>query len=110
MFGQGSPPASPTRERIAPRVNLALCAVAVLLLLFLSLRAGFAQSADRADTVRVRIAWGGGPAVQWQGTIELSDGGISEVLPLGVNPDETGSIRGHLTVWIFSPRRRPRRR
>jgi hypothetical protein len=107
MFGQGSPPASPPRERIAPRVNLALCAVVFVSLVCIWLRAGFAQAPDRADTVRVRIAWGGGPAVQWQGTIELSDGGVSEVLPLGVNPDETGSISnegGRLEIRQRNPR------
>jgi hypothetical protein len=110
MFGQGSPPASPPpRGRIAPRANLLLCAVLGLFSFSFSFGAvnATAQTADRSDTVRLRIAWGGGPAVQWQGTIELSDGSISEVRPLGVNPDETGSIRtegGRLQIRQRHPR------
>ncbi|RIK83169.1 MAG: hypothetical protein DCC68_04330 [Planctomycetota bacterium] len=88
MFGHGRPPASPPPpKRNAPRASIVLCAV---------LAAFFAPTAsavDTRDTLRVRVAWGGGPAVQWQGTIELSDGTLSEIFPLGVNPDEAGSLR-----------------
>lgn len=90
MFGHGSPPASPTpRRRLALPVSLGLCAAIIAG----AICASRSHAADAANTLRVRIAWGGGPAVRWTGTIELSDGAVSEVLPLGVNSDETGSLR-----------------
>ncbi|HTU25221.1 MAG TPA: family 10 glycosylhydrolase [Pirellulales bacterium] len=42
--------------------------------------------------MRLRVAWGGGTERQWQGTIELEHGALSEVLPLGIEADEPGSI------------------
>src|SRR5262249_18306612 len=50
-----------------------------------------AIAADDID-VRVRIAWGGGEARPWQGTIQLSAGMMSEVTPLGLEPDAPGSM------------------
>jgi hypothetical protein len=44
-------------------------------------------------TMRLRIAWGGGAPRQWSGTVELSAGSFSEMTPLGVDADETGSMR-----------------
>ena len=43
-------------------------------------------------TLRLRIAWGGGAERQWQGTIELEHGTLSESAPLGIEADEPGSI------------------
>jgi len=42
--------------------------------------------------VRVRIAWGGGEARSWHGTIRLSEGKLSELTPLGLEPDTPGSL------------------
>ena len=50
-----------------------------------------ASAADQLD-VRVRIAWGGGEARPWQGTIRISEGSLSEVTPLGLEPDAPGSM------------------
>ncbi|MCE5268484.1 MAG: hypothetical protein LLG00_11425 [Planctomycetaceae bacterium] len=55
-----------------------------------------ADSRARVDQVRLRIAWGGGAARLWTGTIAVSDGAISEPQPLGVEADEPGSM------WIQS--------
>ncbi|HEY2411003.1 MAG TPA: family 10 glycosylhydrolase [Pirellulaceae bacterium] len=50
-----------------------------------------AVAAEPID-VRIRIAWGGGEARSWQGTIQLSEGTLSEVQPLGLEVDEPGSM------------------
>jgi hypothetical protein len=42
--------------------------------------------------VRVRVAWGGGEARSWQGTIRLSEGKLSDLTPLGLEPDTPGSL------------------
>src|SRR5262245_59723291 len=53
--------------------------------------------------VRVRIAWGGGDARPWQGTIRISEGTLSDVTPLGLEPDAPGSMRlaDSATVRIY---------
>ena len=70
------------------------------------LRADVAAAATELD-VRVRIAWGGGEARPWQGTISLSEGTLSEVTPLGLEPDAPGSmlLLDPATVRIFRARR-----
>jgi len=45
-----------------------------------------------ADGLRLRIAWGGGAERQWRGSIEISDGTLSDPKPLGVEADEPGSM------------------
>ncbi len=50
-----------------------------------------AAAAEPID-VRVRIAWGGGEARSWQGTICISEGKLSELTPLGLEPDTPGSL------------------
>jgi hypothetical protein len=60
-----------------------------------------------AETLRVRIAWGGGTEQVWQGRIELSEGTLSEPYPLGVEADEPGSMwleEGGLRFRQRSPR------
>ena len=44
------------------------------------------------DEMRLRIAWGGGVARQWQGTISVTEGSVSEPRPLGIEADEPGSM------------------
>jgi hypothetical protein len=50
-----------------------------------------AAAAEPID-VRVRLAWGGGEARSWQGMIRLSEGKLSELTPLGLEPDTPGSL------------------
>lgn len=60
----------------------------------LALASFLAASEPQILDVRVRLAWGGGEARSWQGTIGVSDGGqITELTPLGLEPDEPGSMR-----------------
>src|SRR4051794_9159232 len=49
-------------------------------------------TASEPVDVRIRIAWGGGEARSWQGTIQVSEGTLSEVQPLGLEVDEPGSM------------------
>lgn len=56
----------------------------------------------------VRLAWGGGEARAWQGTIQLSGGVLSEVVSLGLESDAPGSmlLTSPTTLRVFgrSPR------
>lgn len=46
-----------------------------------------------AETMQIRIAWGGGTERLWQGTVSLDRGGIlTEARPLGIEADEPGSM------------------
>jgi hypothetical protein len=59
------------------------------------------------DTLRVRIAWGGGAERLWEGTIAVSQGTLSEPRLLGIEADEPGSMwldGGQLTVRQRTPR------
>ena len=44
------------------------------------------------ETIRVRIAWGGGAERTWQGRIALSEGSLSEPSPLGLEADEAALL------------------
>src|SRR5262245_54931863 len=90
MFGQGCPQCHGRRMcRLWPVIRFigAQALVSGLLCTF-GLRAIAAELVD----VRVRIAWGGGEARSWQGTIRLSEGKLSELTPLGLEPDTPGSL------------------
>lgn len=43
--------------------------------------------------LRLRIAWGGGDACSWQGVIELSEGTLDAVQPLGLEADSPGALQ-----------------
>ena len=58
------------------------------------------------DEFRLRLSWVGQPQL-WTGTISLSDGSIEDPSPLGVEPDEPGSMwidQGRLLIQQRSPR------
>lgn len=60
-----------------------------------------------AETLRLRIAWGGGQEQLWCGTIALRDGAVLELQPLGIEADEAGSMwleEGRLSIAQRSPR------
>src|SRR5690348_1841975 len=42
--------------------------------------------------LRIRIAWGGGAARAWVGSISVSQGAIRQVTLLGVEADDPGSV------------------
>ncbi len=59
-----------------------------------------------AETMRLRIAWGGGTEYLWRGAIAVRDGTLSEPQPLGLEADESGSMwldGGRLNVVERSP-------
>ena len=93
MIGQGRP----LRRNcwLAP-VALSLCALCAV-----------GRGAEPMD-VRVRIAWGGGDARPWQGTIRIKEGTLSEVTPLGLEPDAPGSMHiqepGTIRIFGRTPR------
>ena len=93
MAGHGSPPTSrgprgPCARNGAPwgPRRLALCALGALLT-FLPCAA---RAAD--ESMRIRIAWGGGSERIWQGSVALSEGTISAPQALGIEADEPGSM------------------
>ncbi len=45
-----------------------------------------------AETMRLRIAWGGGDARLWEGSVSVEQGTVLELQPLGVEADEPGSM------------------
>ena len=85
MVGQGSPKAS--RRRFFGRALDRLVRAAVGILAAWSL---VEAAVAGEETIRVRLAWGGGPERTWQGRIALSEGTLSEPSPLGLEADEAG--------------------
>jgi len=88
MVGQGRPKTS--RESYASLVHVALwlgCRWGSAIALTVCLAATAV-----GETMRVRIAWGGGAEQLWQGRIALSKGALSEPQPLGIEADEPGSM------------------
>lgn len=60
-----------------------------------------ASAAEPWD-VRVRLAWGGGSPEVWRGTIRVTEGTLSEVTPLGLEPDSAAAFltRGTGTIQV----------
>jgi len=59
------------------------------------------------EAMMVRVAWGGGREKQWEGSIAVSRGAISQPRPLGIEADEPGSMwldDGRLSIRQRSPR------
>ncbi len=96
MAGHGSPRASRCFwPRAATAGRWGWCAL--LLLSLTSIGLG-------ADNLRLRIAWGGGSPRLWRGTIEVSEGTLSEPHALGIEADEPGSM------WLETDARLARQR
>ncbi len=60
-----------------------------------------------AESLKLRIAWGGGAERIWQGKISLSEGRLDQPHPLGIEADEPGSMwiqDGALVFRQRSPR------
>ncbi len=87
MPGQGRPT---TRAGLCSRGRAALCLASGLWLLAAALSLAPCAAAD--IDARIRIAWGGGEGRQWQGTIQVTEGGLSEIMPLGWEADAPGSM------------------
>lgn len=83
MLGHGSP--KPRRRRCCGRALVwSVCALVGAL----AGRSPAAPPLGSEETIRVRIAWGGGAERTWQGRIALSEGTFSEPSPLGLEADE----------------------
>src|SRR5207248_477157 len=103
MFGQGRPHhRSPPPGGKRPKNHFVGLAWLIALASLTSVAAG-----DDLD-VRVRVAWGGGEARAWQGMIRISEGTLSEVMPLGLEPDAPGSILAIDPATLRVHRRTPR--
>ena len=90
MIGQGRPNASRTPlARLARARPGMLCAA---LLMLYPLGVSIAQVHGEPISLRLRIAWGGGAARIWHGTVKLAQGQLLDVVPLGIEADEPGSI------------------
>jgi hypothetical protein len=84
-------------------VTSILCSLAVAAV------AACANAARGEDVdIRVRIAWGGGAARAWQGTIRVSQGTLSDPTPLGLEADAPGSLQPERGDTIRIHRRTPR--
>ncbi|MBI2826728.1 MAG: hypothetical protein HYX69_18810 [Planctomycetia bacterium] len=68
-------------------------ALVVLVATIVAALAAAARAGDEGvPTMRLRMEWGGGGEQQWQGTVRLADGNLSDPLPLGIEADEPGSM------------------
>lgn len=57
--------------------------------------------------MRVRIEWGGGAEQVWEGKVSTARGSLAQPVPLGIEPDEPGSIwtaEGAMLIRQRSPR------
>ena len=72
--------------KIAARKSPGWC-----LLAFIALLSLFHVETAFADSIRLRIAWGGGDKVAWIGQVELSEGTFSKSHTLGSEPDAVAS-------------------
>lgn len=95
MIGQGGP--SPSHAQRSSwwygRWRRTGFTIAALLAALVPAVAGAQQR-----SMRLRVAWGGGESRRWHGSVELTEGVLSELVPLGVEADEPGSM------WIDGSR------
>ncbi len=103
MIGQGRP-ATSSRAPFARlfRATSWLCGVALMLIV-----AGGSTLQAAEISLRLRIAWGGGPDHIWRGSVTLSQGEFSQLRALGIEADEPGSIwlEGNQQIQIRPPSR-----
>ena len=87
MAGHGSPIASRWQFVFRARRKLPIvCCCALWMLL------GVASAAAADPTLRVRVIWGGGTEQTWRGTISAPGAVVTKLQPLGIEPDQAGSI------------------
>lgn len=90
MAGHGSPPTSRGLRCRSGRIAAALGAWRIALCALVALAATSLRAAD--ESMRIRIAWGGGSERVWQGSVALSEGTLSDPQALGIEADEPGSM------------------
>lgn len=89
MIGQGSPALVRFFSRSATRMVKVSLGIVVLAMSSL----WFAELACSAETqVRLRFAWGGGARRAWESTVTVDRGTVSELVSLGIEADEPGSM------------------
>lgn len=89
MIGQGSPKTS-LGEPAWLRIGVARWTVRVALMVCLA--SWLSAAAVAEETMRVRVAWGGGAERMWRTVVGVSKGTVSEPLALGIEADEPGSM------------------
>lgn len=89
MIGHGSPRPSPSAPDCFAGRSLRRGLGSTLAVWLMCWLAG---SAPAEETLRIRIAWGGGGERLWKGTIGVSRGTVAEPIPLGIEADEPGSM------------------
>lgn len=89
MAGQGCP----LRSRAWPSRRACLALRTLVCLIAASFAWAPSPAAASDLDIRLRIAWGGGEARPWQGTIRLTAGSFSETTVLGLEADAPGSIQ-----------------
>ena len=94
MNGQGSP----ISER-APSWRFAQAVLGLVLL------CACAETAAEETAFRLRIDWGGQSSRLWRGSISLSRGAFSELKPLGLEPDQPGSLLNQGGKILVAPRK-----
>jgi len=101
MIGQGGPRTSLEQRAATARIAAAgrCCWSALWVLAVLLPRV--LPAAD--ETMRLRIAWGGGSERTWQGTVALSKGTLADPQALGIEADEPGSM------WLEDDRQQGQR-
>ena len=88
MVGQGRPRTSRAAHACAriPASPIWRCALALAFVL------GLASTAVANESIRVRIAWGGGTEQLWHGAISVSSGTLEQLEPLGIEADEPAGM------------------
>src|SRR3989339_403841 len=89
MIGQGGPKTSLGRPVRLRRCAACRCACTALVVWLVSWMTGVAVA---EETMRVRIAWGGGAERMWRAVVGVNQGTVSEPAPLGIEADEPGSM------------------
>ena len=51
-----------------------------------------AAAQEEPTDLQLRVAWGGGTARRWQGTLKVQDGSVSDLQYLGLDADEAATI------------------
>lgn len=101
MHGQGSPQTPHSRLSPVARHRASNTSRSLQVAAWLCALVGIVPLASAQDvSLRLWIAWGGGEARQWQGRIQIEDGElrssprgpILEYRPVGLTPDEPGSM------------------
>lgn len=89
MIGQGRPTAS-LGEPVWLRNGVVRWRVCTALIVCLV--SWWSAPANAEETMRVRVAWGGGAERMWRTVVGVSKGTVSEPLALGIEADEPGSM------------------